>query len=81
MGKYLKKPVVIEAIQWTGNNLGELKAFIPSDDLHVVGETIGIVTPEGFLFISEGDFIIKGVEGEFYQCKPSIFNKTYDEAK
>lgn len=74
--KYRKKPVVIEAVQWTGNNRDELVRF-----MGVVGFTGGnptISTMEGELTASVGDWIIKGVKGEFYPCKPDIFAATYD---
>jgi len=78
---YRKKPVVIQACQWTGNNLEELRAFVPEQWRHnKITEPMGIKTLEGAMTISEGDFIIKGVNGEFYPCKPDIFEKTYELA-
>lgn len=74
--KYRKKPVVIEAVQWTGTNNQELVSF-----MGVVGFEGGkptINTLEGRLSASIGDYIIKGVKGEFYPCKPDIFEQTYD---
>jgi len=87
--KYRKKPVVIEAIQWTGNNLREVINFAglhPSakkwtwDEYEqVVAEKgLKIFTMEGPLMASVGDFIIRGVHGEVYPCKPDIFEKTYE---
>lgn len=73
---YRKKPVVIEAMQWMGNNLEELRRFAPEA---LRPQSMGIVTPEGVMTISEGDWVIKGVEGEFYPCKPSVFEASYDE--
>jgi len=64
--KFRKKPVVIEAVQWTGKNLEELRSFVPEKFRHnKIHQPMGIVTPEGVLTISEGDWIIKGVSGEF----------------
>lgn len=76
--KYKKKPVIIEAIQWTGKNLSEIDNFI---DRTVDNKetTLVIHTLEGDMEASIGDYIIKGVNGEFYPCKPDIFDKTYEE--
>ena len=80
MKKYVKKPIVIEAVQYNGNNVQEILNFCGGTA--VVGilslSEITIKTLEGPLHVSDGDFIIKGVEGEFYPCKPDIFEKTYD---
>jgi len=79
--KFRKKPVVIEAMQWTGNNLSEIEAFINqgkpwgnTDN----PESIVIHTLKGNHTASKGDWIIKGVKGEFYPCKPDIFEQTYE---
>jgi len=90
--KYRKKPVVIEAIQWTGDNLREIIDFTglhPSalkwtwDEFESVVKTEGlkIFTVEGPLMASIGDWIICGVKGEFYPCKPDIFEQTYELAE
>lgn len=78
--QYRKKPVVIEAIEWTGSNLWEVFDFIglhPSawEEYEQVVETDGlkIFTLEGTHMATIGDFIIKGVHGEPYPCKPDIF--------
>jgi hypothetical protein len=75
--KFRKKPVVIEAVQWTGYNQDQVKAFAASSFEETVTE-IGIQTLEGFMRALPGDWIIKGVNGEFYPCKPDIFSKTYE---
>lgn len=80
MPKFRKRPVVIDAIQWTGDNMKEMTAFIGpgqyeegfSDDFFYVK------TLEGELRASLHDWIIKGVKGEFYPCKPDIFEATYE---
>jgi hypothetical protein len=89
--KYRKKPVVIEAIQWTGLNLEEIKEFAGEsltydiiDDAWELGKGrphvfMKIKTLEGDMKVSKKDFIIKGVNGEVYPCKPDIFEKTYEE--
>lgn len=83
--KYKKKPVVIEAIQFTGtlNNLEELSNFIDNQDLVISYKdpkcvVIKLQTLEGQMIASLGDYIIKGVQGEFYPCKPDIFEQTYE---
>lgn len=81
---FRKKPVAIEAIKWTGNNFEAIKAFDPDVMLSGDGELI-IPTLEDGKFVTakhvatEGDFVIKGVHGEFYFCKPDIFTETYEE--
>ena len=92
MPKYRKKPVVVEAIQWTGSNLEEIRNFVGSDlieecvELFDIKRTlkemlvdIAIDTLEGTMRVDYGDYIIKGVQGEFYPCKPDIFEQTYEE--
>ncbi len=74
--KFRKKPVVIEAIQWTGN-IDECKKFMGV--ICVKGDYILIPTLEGQMTASPGDYIIKGVQGEFYPCKPDIFEATYEK--
>ena len=75
--KYRKKPVVIEAIQYNGENIDEIYEFT-GDVLEETVTEIGIRTLEGFMKMTPGDWIIKGVNGEFYPCKPDIFEKTYE---
>ena len=87
--KYRKKPVVIEAIQFTGtrDNFDELLKFTGSGIIMYEERfedkinSIGIKTLEGTMKASVNDFIIKGVNGEFYPCKPDIFEKTYEVAE
>lgn len=74
--KYRKKPVVIEAIQYTEDNIEELFAFV--NTAFVGAKGFIIPTLEGDMIASRGDYIIKGVNGEFYPCKPDIFEKTYE---
>ena len=86
--KFRKKPVVIEAIEYTGYNGRELKewsdgAMIQSPVLEPApdypnGSYVQIKTLEGVMTGIIGDWIIKGVNGEFYPCKPDIFKKTYE---
>lgn len=82
MRTYRKKPVVIQAVQWTGENEVEVQDFLKlTDHAHVgyvKGSYVDIGTLEGVMVASIGDYIIKGVKGEFYPCKPDIFEMTYD---
>ena len=75
---YIKKPVKIEALKWTGDNINEIQAFVDdgSSGLDINGN-LNIQTLEGEHIASIGDMIIKGVNGEHYPCKPDIFEKTY----
>lgn len=81
--KYRKKPVVIEAVQWTGKNQTEIFAFTKAGEIgeDFMSSDIEIVTLEGTMKASPGDWIIKGVKGEFYPCKPDIFEATYEPVK
>jgi len=84
--KYRKKPVVIEAVQFDGSpkSFEDVGIFCGESALYAVVEhepTIAIMTLEGISYnLSDGDWIIKGVKGEFYPCKPDIFQATYEEA-
>ena len=80
MPKFRKKPVVIEAVQWTGNNREEMEKFIPNTILAKKNaeEELAIGTLEGVMTASKNDWIIKGIHGEYYPCKPDIFEKTYE---
>lgn len=83
--KYRKKPIVIEAIQWNGINLEELKWFMKEQFKDVTVSELSfelqIPTLEGTMTVSLGDYIIRGVNGEYYPCKPDIFQKTYEKAE
>lgn len=78
---YRKKPVMIEAVQWTGENHAEMCEFIDPEAFEIIPR-VGLVihTLEGDHYASPGDYIIKGINGEFYPCKPDIFAKTYESA-
>lgn len=83
--KYRKKPVIIEAIQFEDNSdrIIEIHEFMGGDTIRVNYEDknnpyLKIETLEGIMKASVGDYIIKGVNGEFYPCKPDIFEKTYE---
>jgi hypothetical protein len=78
--KVRKKPVEVEAELWDGRleTIKKINEFIKVDNWGLDGEYLTIPTLEGMHYASPGDYIIKGVHGEFYPCKPDIFNKTYD---
>lgn len=79
--KYKKKPVEIEAIQLTKENACEVLTFCNSSGDIIASNddgTISIKTLEGTMVANIGDYVIKGVAGEFYPCKPDIFEATYD---
>ena len=90
--KYRKKPVVVEVVQWKGHNLAEVIGFTglhPSAsekwsweqyEAVVAKEGLKIFTLEGPMMAAVGDWIIQGVQGEFYPCKPDIFKQTYEAA-
>jgi len=86
--KYRKKPVAIEAIKFTRNNIEELKEFTKGK-LHNIsiprcldGVMTGTVdTLEGQYKATENDYIIRGIQGEIYPCKPYIFEKTYEKVE
>ncbi|MBQ9600201.1 MAG: hypothetical protein IJR33_10405 [Clostridia bacterium] len=82
--RYRKKPVVIEAVQFedTAENLCELTEFVRGQTVSVdykdpKNPTLKIETLEGIMTANVGDYIIKGVKGEYYPCKPDIFEQTY----
>lgn len=102
--RYRKKPGIyliyqtaitkkVEAVQWTGLNLEEIKAFVGKSliyDIFDAAWKVGrgkprvfmkIKTSVGDMPVSEGDYIIKGMSGEFYPCKPDIFKATYEEVE
>lgn len=103
MGAYRKKPVTIEARQFTGSNAAEIQVWAPALDTNALAwsyehgaylkmdgspahtstggmhpNCLIIMTLEGDMLASPGDWIIKGVQGEFYPCKPDIFEATYE---
>jgi hypothetical protein len=86
VSRFRKKPVVVEAVQWTGRNRDEVIAFLGDERRCVVPldgppnalAHVTIDTLEGRMFASAGDWIIRGVKGELYPCKPDIFAATYE---
>lgn len=80
MAKYVKRPIPITAIQWTGDNMAEIAEFTNGKCQFRVGiPSIKIPTLEGDMGANVGDYIIRGVDGEFYPCRQDIFEKTYEK--
>lgn len=86
MHKFRKKPVEVEAVQWMGSHEQalEIQEWAGREAITYVDrptrlDYIEINTLEGSIYASAGDYIIKGVAGEFYPCKPDIFEQTYEE--
>lgn len=87
--QYRKKPAVIEAVQWDGRRLSHVPGWLskainthPGEigGVFRVGEQIHVFTLEGTMIATPGDWIIRGVKGELYPCKPDIFAATYEPA-
>lgn len=93
MPRYRKKPVVIDAVHWDGTKVDYTPVWLsdalqmegaPDTDIGCimrVGNQIHIGTLEGVMIASPGDYILQGVKGEIYPCKPDIFELTYEPAK
>jgi hypothetical protein len=93
MAKFKKKPVVIDAVRFNGVNQSEILDFYPAAFFSTEGSTrrsfsdeqpdqslpiVEIRTLEGTMVANVGDWIIRGVKGEYYPCKPDIFKATYE---
>lgn len=78
--KFRKKPVIIEAEQWEGHNLNDDNSLFQSESVIIKSDGSGfqVATPEGVMIGKVGDWLIKGVKGELYPCKPDIFEATYE---
>ena len=80
----MMKPVIIDAVQYNGSNFREILDFCQDSayykDEHPVYDGILMIkTLEGDMKVSINDYVIKGIKGEFYPCKPDIFEKTYEK--
>lgn len=90
MTKYRKKPVVIDAFKWTGSHDQAedpewIVEAIEKGEVYFIGNgtervALQIETLEGVMTANRGDYIIRGVQGEIYPCKPDIFEATYELA-
>lgn len=90
--KYKTKPCEIEAVQWDGSNQKEIMDFVGESLIYNIFNFdttwdndkdspyvyMAIRTLEGNMKVSEGDYIIKGLRGEFYPCKPDVFERKYE---
>ena len=79
--KYRKKPVVVEAMEFTDETKNQVHSFVrctTAVDWEDGKPVLKIQTPEGIMTARLGDYVIKDVNGYFYPCKPDIFEKTYD---
>jgi hypothetical protein len=77
--KFRKKPVEIEAMRFDGSNGREVAGWVlgNAQDAQLNRGEVLIMTLEGIMHVSPGDYVIRGVQGEFYPCKPDIFAATY----
>jgi hypothetical protein len=82
--RFRKKPVEVEAVRWDDENIREITDFMhPARPEYIGGfldsdDLLGIATLEGRMIAKKGDWIIRGVKGEFYPCKPDVFEATYE---
>lgn len=87
--KFRKKPVVIEAVQFTGENWSEVDDFVGRDNFQTTGnapyEPVAVVhdsvVHKSWLPIRTNDWVVRGVQGEFYPCDPEVFELTYEVAE
>ena len=79
--RFRKKPVVIEALRYTGDNLQEMATFMGVKYPSTHEKNLVINTLEGFMEARPWDYVIKGVKGEFYPVKPDIFEVTYEKVE
>lgn len=82
--RYVKRPIVIRAVKWTGYNFDEISEFVKEQPLTLYKNNFSLTkllieTLEGDMYAEVGDYIIQGVHGEYYSCKPDIFTETYEE--
>ena len=83
MTKYRRKPVVIDAIQWTGDNYPEVFGFTEGYAYPIKShrDTLAVATLEGEVLATKGCYIIRGVDGMYYPCQEDFFNKTYEQVE
>lgn len=83
--KYRKKPVVIEAIKLTNENINEVAKWVNTTEAGFNDDFtecfVLIKTLEGYMYAKSGDYVIKGIKDEFYPCKADIFEMTYEEVQ
>lgn len=84
MSKFRKRPVEIDAVQWTGENVADVATLFGDGRVLVTAthpHRVVIQTLEGEMLASPGDYIIRGIAGELYPCKPEIFAATYEAVR
>ena len=79
--KFRTKPCEFEAVQWTGRNVAEIMRFVKNESAIITNGVLIIKTLEGDMVASTGDYIIRGLRGEYYPCKPDVFQKKYEPCK
>ena len=79
--RYRTKPCEIEAMKWTGRNVAEIMRFVKNESAIITNGVLIIKTLEGDMVASTGDYIIRGLRGECYPCKPDVFQKKYEPCK
>ena len=75
--RWMKKPIIIEAVQFTGSNHDEIREFVGDENYARDFDFREIETLEGRMIARPGDYIIRGIRGEFYPCNKEIFHETY----
>lgn len=77
--KFRKRALDIEAVQWTGDNIDEVRRFTNNEaDIDEATGELAIATLEGVMFTEPGGWVIRGIHGEFYACEASVFADSYD---
>lgn len=76
--KFRTKPCEIEATKWTGRNVKEIMRFVKNESAVITNGVLIIKTLEGDMVASAGDYIIRGLRGEYYPCKPDVFHAKYE---
>lgn len=81
MTKYRREPVIIDAIQWTGDNYIEVFEFTEGNawPTHSHSDTLAVSTLEGEMMATKGCYIIRDMNGDYFPCQDDIFNKTYEQ--
>jgi hypothetical protein len=81
MSKWRKKPVIVDAIQYTGDNAFDCVKFAGEAGTQEANGDLTIITLEGRMHVSRWDWVMKGVKGEFYPIKPDILELTYEKVE
>ena len=79
--RYEKKPVVVEAVKWDGFNTYEVEKLIRRPAAGLNGVLYIVMSGRETVHASRGDYIVKGVNGDFFVCKPDVFAQTYGEVE